>query len=523
MTDSSSENRRYLALWFPYLPADRLRRATGEQPSCGLAPEVPLAFIEKVKGALRLVAVDQAARSLGLEPGMALADARARVPELAAVDHDPAADRSWLERLADGCIRYTPMVALDAPGGLILDVTGCAHLFGGEERLAAEVEERMARLRMTVRLALASTSGAAHALARYQALPARHEAEAIRKLPVAALELEPEAAQGLLRAGLKTVGELAKRPMATIAARFGGETVTALRHLLGEANRPIRPRLPITSIIAERRFAEPIARTDYAIEVLGALAAETARQMEERGEGGRRFEALFFRSDGLVRRIAIETSHPSRDPTLAMRLFNERIEGLSDPIDPGFGFDLIRLSVPVTEPLAVTQLRLEGGAARETEVAALVDRLSIRLGRDRVRRMVPQDTHIPEQMQLALPAVEIGRPSAAWPKPMPDEPPLRPLHLFDPPQLIEVVAEVPDGPPHRFRWRRKFHEVRRFEGPERIGSEWWKRKDGAVDRAGLTRDYYRVEDARGRRYWVFRHGLYEEKPDPRWYLHGLFA
>ena len=454
---------------------------------------------------------------------MALADARARVPELQAVERDEAADRIWLERLADSCIRYTPMVALDASDGVILDVTGCTHLSGGERGLAVNVERRMAMLRMTVRLAFAGTPRAAHALAHYQALPVKDEAAAIRRLPVTALELEPEATQGLLRAGLKTVGELAKRPMTTIAARFGSRAVTALRELLGEAAKPIEPRIPQATILAERRFAEPVARTEYALQVLGELAADTARQLEERGQGGRRFEAYFFRSDGLVRPLRVETSRPSRDPALVMRLMNERVEGLSDPIDPGFGFDLIRLAVPVTEPLAVTQFKLEGGAAREAEVAALIDRLSPRLGRDRVRRLVPQDTHIPEQMQLALPAVEADQPRANWPKPAAGEPPLRPLHLFDPPQPIDVIAEVPDGPPHRFRWRRKFHEVKRFEGPERIASEWWKRKDGAVDRAGLTRDYYRVEDARGRRFWVFRHGLYEEKPDPKWYLHGLFA
>ena len=522
MTDLASPTRRYLALWFPYLPADRLRR-TMEGTNSGLAPEVPLAFIEKVKSALRLVAVDQAARSLGLEPGMTLADARARVPDLQAIECDEEADRAWLDRLADGCIRYTPMVALDAPEGLILDVTGCTHLFGGERGLAADIERRTAMLRMTIRLTFASTPRAAHALARYQALPAKDEAAAIHRLPVAALELEPEATQGLLRAGLKTVGELARRPMATIAARFGAEAVTALRELLGESAKSIKPRIPQIPVAAERRFAEPVARTEYALEVLGQLATDSVRQLEERGQGGRRFEAYFFRSDGLVRPLVVETGRPSRDPALVIRLMNERIEALSDPIDPGFGFDLIRLVVPVTEPLAVTQLKLEGGAVREVEVAALIDRLSTRLGRNRVRRLVPKDTHIPEQMQLALPAVETGRPAASWPEPAAGEPPLRPLHLFDPPQPIDVVAEVPDGPPHRFRWRRKFHEVKRFEGPERIASEWWKRKDGAVDRIGLTRDYYRVEDARGRRFWLFRHGLYEEKPDPKWYLHGLFA
>ncbi len=454
---------------------------------------------------------------------MALADARARVPELAAVERDDAADRAWLDRLADACIRYTPMVAIESADGLILDVTGCAHLFGSERGLAADIERRMTMLRTTLRLAFAGSPRAAHALSRYQALPAKDEDAALRKLPVAALELAPEATQGLVRAGLKTVGELARRPMTTIAARFGAEAVRALRELLGEAARPIKPRVPIAPVLAERRFAEPVARTEYALEVLGELAAEAVRQLEECGKGGRRFEAFFFRSDGMVRPLAVETSRPSRDPALVMRLMGERIESLSDPIDPGFGFDLIRLSVPVIEPSTVTQLKLEGGAVREAEVAALIDRLSTRLGRTRVRRLVPQDTHIPEQMQLALPAVEAGQPAASWLEPVAGEPPMRPLHLFDPPQPIEVVAEVPDGPPHRFRWRRKFHEVKRFEGPERIASEWWKRKNGAIDKAGLTRDYYRVEDACGRRFWVFRHGLFEEKPDPKWYLHGLFA
>jgi protein ImuB len=508
-------------LWFPYLPADRFRRNSASAPEAA----IPLAFTEKAKNAVRLAAVDQAAQSLGLEPGMTLADARARVPELAAVDHDPSNDRAWLEWLADGAIRYTPMVALDPPDGLILDISGSAHLFGGEQGLAVDIEARMAACRMTARLAFADTPKAAHALARYQALPAKDEAAAIRRLSVAALELETEATQGLIRAGLKTVGELARRPMATIAARFGSEAVTALRELLGEAARPIKPRMPITPIMAGRRFAEPVARTEYALAVLGELAAEAARQLEERGEGGRRFEALFFRSDGLVRSLQVETSQPSRDPALIIRLMNERIEGLSDPIDPGFGFDLIRLSVPTTEPLAVSQLKLEGGAAKEAEVAALIDRLSVRLGRDRVRRFVSQDSHIPEQMQLALPAVEVGRPAAEWPVPTPGEPPLRPFHLFDPPQPIDVIAEVPDGPPRQFRWRRDHHQIVRYEGPERIASEWWRRRDGHLPgKGGLTRDYYRVEDARGRRFWLFRHGLYgKEKASPGWYLHGLFA
>ncbi|MGH6707141.1 MAG: Y-family DNA polymerase, partial [Sphingomicrobium sp.] len=387
--------------------------------------------------------------------------------------------------------------------------------FGGEEGLARDVERRCTAIDMSVRVARADTSAAAWALARY----GKSE---IRRLPVAALELEPEATEGLVRAGLKTIGDMAARPMAAQAARFGAEAVERLRHLLGEVDRPIVPIHPPAPVVAERRFAEPIARTEYALIVLGELAAEAAGQLEERKCGGRRFHAIFFRSDGLARTLSVETSQPTRDPRDVIRLFQERIEGLSDPIDPGFGFDLIRLEVPQIEPLAAAQFELEGGAKGEVQVAALIDRLSTRLGRGRVSRFIPIDTHIPEQAQLALPAVE-ARPAVTWPVSAAGEPPARPLHLFDPPQPIEVIAEVPDGPPHRFRWRRALHEVRRFEGPERIASEWWRRKDGAVDRAGLTRDYYRVEDARGRRFWIFRHGLYEEKPDPRWYMHGLFA
>ncbi|AMU94886.1 nucleotidyltransferase [Sphingopyxis terrae subsp. terrae NBRC 15098] len=511
----SSGGRRYLALFFPWLPAERLCRAAPP-------PDAPIVFAEKQRGALRLASVDPHAAALGLGPGMPLADARAQVGDLAVVPHDPVADAAWLDRLAQGCARYTPLVALDAPDGLILDIAGAAHLFGGEAELVADVEERMDRLGMTLRSALAGTADAARALARYQALPAPDEAAAVRRLPVAALGLEAEATTALVRAGLKTIGDLSGRPVAAIAARFGAEAANALRRLLGDAPSPLDPRIRPPPIVVERRFAEPLGSSAHAAAVLAELAAEAAVALGERGKGGRHFRATFFRSDGLARSIAIETGQPTRDADLVMRLFAERIDSLRDPIDPGFGFDMIRLAVPRIEALGAGQLRLEGGAANTAPGAAavdeLADRLATRLGRGRVRRLRSADTHIPEQAQLALPAVE-APPPTPWTATEPGEPPLRPFHLFDPPQPIEVIAEVPDGPPQRFRWRRTLHAVRRFEGPERIAAEWWRRRDNA----GLTRDYYRVEDAQGRRYWLFRHGLYDEKPDPRWYIHGVFA
>jgi protein ImuB len=233
---------------------------------------------------------------------------------------------------------------------------------------------------------------------------------------------------------------------------------------------------------------------------------------------------VFFRSDGLTRQPTIETGAATRDVKAVMRLFRERIDTLDDPLDPGFGYDMVRLTVPAHEPLAAHQLRLEGGEAHaRQQVEELVDKLSTRLGRARVRRFQAGDSHIPEQAQLALPAIEAGGRGAEWTRSAPGNPPLRPLHLFDPPQAIEVIAQVPDGPPHRFRWRKVLHEISRFEGPERIASEWWRARDGNLANGAPTRDYYRVEDRRGRRFWVFRHGLYDEREHPGWYLHGLFA
>jgi protein ImuB len=484
---------------------------------------VPLAFVEKVKGAMRIKAVDRTARALGLGPGLALADARARVPDLVVQDHDAGADANWLDRLAARCARFTPMVAVDPPDGLLLDVTGCAHLFGDEENLTGEIAAWLGKLGMTMRSARAATAEAAHALARFHNGAVSDERMAVRHLPVAALELDSESDLGLRRAGLKTVGMVADRPRAAIAARFGAASVLALERLLGEAEGPLNPRYSEPPLILERRFAEPIANTEYALRTVRALMEEAAGHLTKRDLGGCAFEAAFFRSDGLVQRLQIETGLPTRDIDAVIRLFEERIEALNDPLDPGFGFDSVRLSVPKTEALRPSQTHLEGEKTGDSDIAALVDRLSVRLGRHRVQRLQPYDTHIPEKDQIALPSVEASG-NTVWSIPGAGEPPARPLHLFDPPERITVLAEVPDGPPHRFNWRRKSYDITRYEGPERIASEWWQSKRDPLGEGRLTRDYYRIEDGSGHRYWVFRHGLYGcEKSEPDWYLHGLFA
>jgi protein ImuB len=517
--------RRYLAAWFPFLPTDRLKRqwvARNDTRAKGPA----LVIVEKVKGALRLSAVSREAAALGLSPGLGLADARARVPELTVEESDAHADALLLERLAEDCDRFTPVVVIDAPDGLLLDITGCEHFFGDEARLRLALGQRFARAGLQVRVTLASAPDAARALVRFSRVaqtPCKEgeggDEALVRRLPIAALGAPEEARLALARAGLKTIGDLADRPSLPLAARFGEDLMRRLRRTLGREAGLVTPRRLVPACSVEQRFAEPIARTEDIEATLADLVARAADLLMQRREGGRAFEASFFRADGAVRRIAVETGRPAREAASVMRLFRERLETLADPIDPGFGFDLIRLDVPVVEPLAAAQTSLDGKVIEAGQVADLVDRLATRFGRTRVVRFLAEDTHDPDRAARATPAVDDRAAGALWPAPEAEEPPARPVQLFDPPQPVDTLAEIPDGAPMSFTWRRRKHEIVRAEGPERISPEWWRMPAGAP-----TRDYYRVEDEAGRRFWLFRAGLYgRETAGPGWYVHGVFS
>jgi protein ImuB len=348
--------------------------------------------------------------------------------------------------------------------------------------------------------------------------PPGGEAAAVRPLPVAALGLGEDVRRALSLAGLKRIGDLADLPSQPLAARFGEDLPTRLRRTLGEEDRRITPMRPPPACRVERRFAEPIAHADAIDGTIRALLGQAAALLEAVGQGGRVFEASFFRTDGAVRRISVETGRPTRDASSVLRLLQARLDALADPLDPGFGFDLIRLAVPLAQPLAQLQPRFDGETRDEDAVSDLVDRLVARFGASRVLRFSAADTHDPARASRLVPASSPAALKPGWSSPEPGEPPVRPLQLFERPQPIETLAETPDGPPLRFRWRRVLHMIARAEGPERIAPEWWR------DREAPTRDYYRVEDLEGRRFWVFRAGLYErETSRPRWYLHGLFA
>lgn len=465
---------------------------------------------------MRIVAADSKAQHLGIAAGLTLADARARVPGLGVLPYQPDADADLLVRIANGCERYTPMVALDPPATIQLDITGCTHRFrGGEEGLARDAARRLTRMGFTVAWRCAGTPDAASALAQYAC-------HSVGELPVESLRMDAGTHAALRRAGLCNIADLSDRPLAPLAARFGEMLVRRLARLNGEDVR-ITPRRQPPEIVAEAHFAEPLTRSEDVLAVLADLGADVAAQLSTRDLGGRRFEAVLFRADGHVAWLGVDTASATRDMALIGRLFRERVDSLRDPLDPGFGYDLVRLGVPVLSVLAPQQLQLAGKADMNADLAALLDRLAIRLDSRRLHRFQPRDSHLPERAAILCPVHQ--RADDEWPSATRDDPPLRPLQLFDPPQPIEAVAEIPDGPPRQFRWRRQSHHVVRYEGPERIAAEWWRRKAGHnPGEGGLTRDYYRVEDAQGRRFWVFRHGLYaDERTSPRWYLHGLFA
>jgi protein ImuB len=495
-------------------------------PSSPDAP--PLVVVAKIDSALRLTAIDPKATSLGLSAGTPLANARAMLPALKVIAANEPVDLRFLEKIADWCDRFTPFVALDPPHGLLLDIAGAAHLFGGEQAMLDRIRAELSKLGLAVRGALAGTAAAARALARCRdgtiVLPG-DEVATVAPLPVEALRLDETVTHALRRAGLKTVGEVAARSRAELTARFGAGMVFTLEAVLGRAEKPISPRIPLPDYIAEHRFAEPIV-TDVAIlETLYALSKALAAILVERDQGARQLQATFFRTDGAVRRITVETGSPTREPAIIERLFREKIDALADPLDPGFGFDLVRLSVTRAERAKTEETDFDADENPKREIAFLVDRLAARFGSRRILAFRPNDTHIPEAAWAAVPAQYAPDSKHAWMKIRDQEKvPGRPLRMFAKPEPVDILYAIPDSTPLRFRWRRAVHVIKHVEGPERIAMEWWRHQASQP-----TRDYFRVEDEEGRRFWIYREEILERDESishvlhPRWFMQGMFA
>ena len=514
--------RRILSIWLRRLALDRWRLAEGLGEGEG-ADAGPLALIAGTAHGPRIAAVNAAGAEAGARPGMMLADARALCPELAVIPADPAGDLAFLEKLALWARRWGPWSALDAPDGLIVDVTGVAHLFGGEEALIGDAAAAFARRRLSARFAIAPTAGAAWALAHYgpdaAILRAGDDvAGRLGELPVAALRLDRETLMVLRRLGLRHLGDLRGIAREALARRFrnrrSAETSPLIRmdQLLGLVPEPLLPVTVVETPLVQRRLMEPLRHRPLLDRVVESLARDMARLLEGRALGARRLELGLWKVDGDVAVRQLELAAPSRDPGHIAGLFASRL----DDVDAGFGIELVRLRASWSEGLALAQGDFEAAAeAHGTSLAACIDRLSARLGSQAVRRPVPRASHVPERAQGWRPPLEPEQASQAS-----FEFHARPLKLLDRPEAIAVIHASPDGLPRRFRWRGEVHEVARAEGPERIAPEWWRERSSA-----RLRDYYRIEDGEGRRYWIYRLGIVGDGRGgiPEWFLQGLYG
>lgn len=494
----------------------RIERQAGHKPD-----DRPLVVVARRSNVLVLVAADAAARRAGLHPGLAFADARARVPQMRVVEHDETADAELLEKIADWCDRYSPFVATEPPNGIVCDITGVDHLFGGEAGLVADMGRRLGGQGFAARMAVAGTARAARALARFSKggiVTAGEEAEWTGRLSVEALEADPKVTIALRRAGMTRIADLASRPRKPLAARFGSEMTATLAQMLGEIDRPITPRRPLPLFVAEQRFADPIGLMEDISAALETLAEKLCIGLTRHGQGGRCFELVFFRADGRIERVELLSGQPLKEPKTLRRLIEMRLESLADPLDPGFGFDMMRLSALAGDASPEIQNALDGRAAAGQAVNELVDRLSARFGAGAVQRFIANDSHLPERATKGVPAISDRTGKGTWRTSGVFGTPTRPLFLFHPAPRIEVIAEVPHSPPHRFHWRQTWFDIVKAEGPERIAPEWWRATTDT-----RTRDYFRIEDERGRRFWVFRYGLYGQDSEPvEWFLQGMF-
>ncbi|MEO8548285.1 MAG: DUF6504 family protein [Sphingomicrobium sp.] len=503
--------QRILSVWWPRLAIERWwKTASRDAP-----PDAPVVLTVEGTHGLVISAVSRAAAQSGARVGARLTDARALDPGLVAVSADPAGDEALAHRLARWAARWSPLVEVDGRDGLRLDVTGVAHLFGGEAALVEDVRKRFASLGLSSRVALAPTPAAAWALAHFggggTVIGGKDWAAGLARLPVGALRLDPLVVRTLERLGLKTIGALVGVPRRALARRFreADNPLAALDRALARKPEPLiaTPCAPTPRSLL--RLEEPATYPEAASHALERLIPDLVEQLEQRHLGARRLVLTGFRVDGSIAIASVATSIPSREPKHLQRLLADK----AGTLDPEFGFDAFALEAEWTETLGAAQESLVEEPSGARDIARLIDRLCVKLGADRVRRPRARESHLPERASgwvSALEATEKAPPATAH----------RPQRLLDRPEAIAVIYTTPEGVPRRFVWRRAVHDIARVEGPERIAPEWWRAPSNS-----RLRDYYRVEDSSGRRFWIYREGVIGDGRGgaPEWYLHGLFG
>lgn len=495
--------KRFISIWFRYLKSDWWIR---RRP---MLQDVPFVLTSPDHGRMVITAASISAQKQGVDTGMAVADARALIPSLEVVNDQPETSARLLNGLAEWCIRYTPAVAVHPPDGLLLDVTGCAHLWGGEKQYLTEICKRFKHFGYDISAALADTIGAAWAIARFgpndKIIESCRQTAALLSLPPAALRIEASTIERLEKLGLRQMRQLISMPRSALRRRFGPQILQRLDQALGYEEEVIDPVHPIEPYRERLPCMEPIV-TAIGIEIaLQRLLNALCHRLQQEQKGLR--TALFkgYRMDGKIQKIEIGTNRPSCNPKHLFKLFEAKIES----IEPALGIELFTLEASKVEDLSTVQEKLWENTMG-LDLSELLDRIAGKIGAHNIHRYIPAEHYWPERSFQQASSInetletpwKINRP--------------RPLQLLSKPEPVEVTAPIPDYPPMLFRYKGKLHKIVKADGPERIEAEWWLQD-------GQHRDYYCVEDEDGCRYWLFRSGHYDAAKSYQWFIHGFFA
>ena len=496
--------KRYLYIWFRYLATDRLAKVRPELRGKSFLLYTPEHGRMVVKASSRQLTKE------GISPGMVVADVRAILPSVEVFSADTVAEEKLLNDLAEWCIRYCPVVATDSPDGLILDISGCPHLWGGELSYIQSITNRLRKGGYEVRAAIADTVGAAWAVARYgrneTIIESGKQAEALSSLPPAALRLDDIILQRMDKLGFRQIGQFVSIPRLNLRRRFGDALLMRLDQVLGILPEPLQPVQPAPVYLERLPCLEPI-RTVTGIEIaIKRLLEALCERFIQEGKGMRTGILKGYRIDGELEQISIGTNRASRNAIHLFKLFELKIQ----EIEPALGIELFTLEATLVEDVTENQEALWSTANRDrTAISELLDNIAGKVGIQTIRRYLPQEHYWPERSIKKVSSLD-EQPETEWPTDR-----FRPIHLLPKPEPVDVMVVLPDYPPMHFRYKGEIIRIARADGPERIEQEWWLQN-------GPPRDYYRVEDDRGARYWLFRLGLYGSQK-PQWFLHGYFV
>ena len=498
--------KRFVTIWFRHLTTDWLTLRRPELKT------VPFVFAAPDHGRLLVTAANILTEAQGIMPGTAVADAKAIVTGLQVIDDMPQQATKLLKALGEWCIRYTPIIAIDPPDGLILDISGCAHLWGGERGYLKEIVTRLRSKGYDVRAAMADTIGTAWGIARFGKLtpiiePGR-QADALRPLPPAALRLEPLVLERLHKLGFRNIDSFIAIPRSALRRRFGQGILTRLSQALGHEDEPIQLLQPVERYQERLPCMEPI-RTATAIEIaIKKLLEVLCLRLKDDGKGLRTAILRCYRLDGKIEQVEIGTNRATYNTNHLFKLFELKIASIT----PALGIELFVLEAPKVEDVSALQETLWAGkpGLDDLGLAELLDRLAGKIGAGTIHRYLPDEHYWPERSVKQATSL-LEKPTTAW---RTDRP--RPVRLLARPEPVEVTAPIPDYPPMLFIYKGKRHHIKKADGPERIEREWWLE-------TGNHRDYYNVEDEDGKRYWLFRSGHYDKDAAHQWFIHGFFA